>query len=229
MKEKDEFAPLPLGLTEDQANAEFDRLQARLAPLWTSIRSMNQDPQTLSWSVDERGSASRAFASRRSKNGSCFPVAASGSRGPRSTSRRRRFTRTSSTTTSIYCRRVFRARRKRVLPVSPLDGFRRRHSARNSSRGPHAIRQIKSLIIDPERAHGPVRTTENERNVAIKLGFRWPAIRAHFISAPRAAAARSSVRRGSRIRSGSKISNRRTTWSTPSSRCAGPSPRSRRS
>ena len=47
MKEKDEFAPLPLGLTEDQANAEFDRLQARLAPLWTSIRSMNQDPQTI--------------------------------------------------------------------------------------------------------------------------------------------------------------------------------------
>ena len=83
MKEKDEFAPLPLGLTEDQANAEFDRLQARLAPLWTSIRSMNQDPQTIvvvpSMSVD---SGVRAFASRRSKSGICSCCCCSASRAP---------------------------------------------------------------------------------------------------------------------------------------------------
>ena len=41
------FGPPPLGMSEAEANARFDALQAKLVPLWTSIRTLNQDPQTI--------------------------------------------------------------------------------------------------------------------------------------------------------------------------------------
>src|SRR6266542_4331851 len=40
--------PLPEpGLTPEEAEAEFDRLQRKLVPLWKSIQSFNQDEQTI--------------------------------------------------------------------------------------------------------------------------------------------------------------------------------------
>src|ERR1041385_5685250 len=36
-----------IGLTEAEAEAEFDRLQKKLVPLWQSIQAFNQDEQTI--------------------------------------------------------------------------------------------------------------------------------------------------------------------------------------
>ena len=44
---KDEFAPKPLGISEDEVVRRFDALQAKLLPLWTSIQQFNQDAQTI--------------------------------------------------------------------------------------------------------------------------------------------------------------------------------------
>ena len=44
---KDEFAPKPLGISEDEVARRFDALQAKLLPLWTSIQQFNQDAQTI--------------------------------------------------------------------------------------------------------------------------------------------------------------------------------------
>src|SRR5262249_49661674 len=37
----------PTRLTEEEATARFDALQRKLVPLWHSIQSFNQDPQTI--------------------------------------------------------------------------------------------------------------------------------------------------------------------------------------
>src|SRR5207237_5029159 len=47
-KEMNHELPTPnLGLTPAAAEAEFDRLQKKLVPLWRSIQSFNQDEQTI--------------------------------------------------------------------------------------------------------------------------------------------------------------------------------------
>ena len=35
------------GIDDPGYNAEFDRLQKKLVPLWKSIECLNQDPQTI--------------------------------------------------------------------------------------------------------------------------------------------------------------------------------------
>ena len=63
---EEEFGPIPTGLSEAAANAQFDLLQAKLVPLWQSIRSMNQDEQTIvvvpSMNVDAKVSGVRQQA-----------------------------------------------------------------------------------------------------------------------------------------------------------------------
>src|SRR5256885_15356323 len=59
--------PTPnLGLTPAAAEAEFDRLQRKLVPLWKSIQSFNQDEQTIvvvpSMTIDFEGSSSELQA-----------------------------------------------------------------------------------------------------------------------------------------------------------------------
>src|SRR5262245_15665207 len=44
---EEEFAPVPLGLTEAEATRQFEALQRKLVPLWRSIGHFNQDPQTI--------------------------------------------------------------------------------------------------------------------------------------------------------------------------------------
>src|SRR5262247_1053306 len=39
--------PGDLGISPGEAQARFDRLQAKLVPLWKSIQAMSQDPQTI--------------------------------------------------------------------------------------------------------------------------------------------------------------------------------------
>ena len=59
--------PTPnLRLTPAEAEAEFDRLQRKLVPLWQSIQSFNQDEQTIvvvpSLTIDFEGSSSELQA-----------------------------------------------------------------------------------------------------------------------------------------------------------------------
>ena len=62
----EEFGPVPTGLTEAEANARFDALQAKLVPLWQSMRTMTQDEQTIvvvpSINVDSKVSGVRQEA-----------------------------------------------------------------------------------------------------------------------------------------------------------------------
>ena len=58
------------GITDPGYNAEFDRLQKKLVPLWKSIERFNQDPQTIvvvpSMSIDaiHSGAVMQAYEER---------------------------------------------------------------------------------------------------------------------------------------------------------------------
>jgi hypothetical protein len=173
-KEKDVFLPQPLGVSEEEANREFDRLQAKLAPLWKSIRSMNQDEQTIvvipSMNVDSGVSGVRQQALEER-----FLFLLLLLRQPRA-----RLVYVTSQAIhpdvidyyldllpGVYAGHA----RKRLFLLSPLDGSRLPLSQKLLAR-PALLAHIRSLIPDPDRAHMvPYNTTEDERNVAIKLGI----------------------------------------------------------
>src|SRR5215467_9971793 len=58
------------GITDPGCNAEFDRLQKKLVPLWKSIERLNQNPQTIvvvpSMSIDaiQSGAVMQAYEER---------------------------------------------------------------------------------------------------------------------------------------------------------------------
>lgn len=61
--------------------------------------------------------------------------------------------------------------RKRLFLVSPLDGSSRPLTQKLLER-PRLLREIRSLISDPARAHiVPFNTTEQERELAVRLGI----------------------------------------------------------
>jgi hypothetical protein len=173
-KAKEEFLPQPLAMSEEQANREFDRLQAKLTPLWASIRSMNQDEQTIvvipSMNVDAGVSGVRQQALEER-----FLFLLLLLRQPRA--------RLIYVTSQAIHRDVIEYyldllpgvyaghARKRLFLVSPLDGSRAPLSQKLLAR-PKLLAYIRSLIPDHDRAHMvPYNTTEDERNVAIKLGI----------------------------------------------------------
>ncbi len=170
----EEFLPQPIGLSEEEANRAFDRLQAKLIPLWKSIRAMNQDAQTIvaipSMNVDSGVSGVRQQALEER-----FLFLLLLLRQPRA----RLIYVTSQAIhpdvidyyldllPGVYSGHA----RKRFFPVSPLDGSRLPLSQKLLAR-PQLLEHIRSLILDPDRAHMvPYNTTEDERNVAIKLGI----------------------------------------------------------
>ena len=208
-KAKEEFLPQPLGMSEDEANREFDRLQAKLAPLWTSIRSMNQDEQTIvvvpSINVD------------------------SGVSGVRQQALEERF---------LFLLLLLRQPRARLIYVTSqaihpdvidyyLDllpgvfaGHARKRlflSRRSTDRAlpltekllarPQLLEHIRSLIPDPDRAHlVPYNTTETERDLAIALGHPDVRRRSAHVSSrhQERLRARSSAKRACRTRSASR-------------------------
>jgi hypothetical protein len=170
----DGFPLQPLGMSEQDANIAFDRLQAKLVPLWQSIRSMTQDEQTIvvvpSINVDAGASGVRLQALEER-----FLFLLLLLRQPRA---RLIYVTSQAIHPDVIdyyldlLPGVFAGHaRKRFFPVSPLDGSNAPLSHKLLAR-PRLIEHIRSLIPDLDRAHMvPYNTTEDERNVAIKLGI----------------------------------------------------------
>lgn len=163
-----------LGLTPEEAAARFDQLQQKLVPLWRSIESFNQDPQTIvvvpSMTVDLnlKGSALQAYEER-------FLFLLLLLRQPRA---RLIYVTSQAINPGIIDYYldllpgvIASHARQRLFLVAPLDASVRPLSLKLLER-PQLIEQIRSLILDPERAHlVPFNTTRLERDLALRLGI----------------------------------------------------------
>src|SRR2546427_7341535 len=153
---------------------EFDQLQKKLVPLWKSIERLNQDPQTIvvvpSMSIDAIGSGAvmQAYEER-------FLFLLLLLRQPRA---RLIYVTSEAILPSIidYYLDLLpgvipsHARPRLFLP-SPLDGSVRPLSEKLLER-PRLIERIRSLIMDPDRAHlVPFNTTDMEKELALRLGI----------------------------------------------------------
>jgi PGM1 C-terminal domain/ATP-grasp domain len=156
------------------SSAEFDQLQKKLVPLWKSIERFNQDPQTIvvvpSMSIDaiDSGAVIQAYEER-------FLFLLLLLRQPRA--------RLIYVTSRVILPSVIdyyldllpgvipsHARQRLFLP-SPMDGSARPLSEKLLER-PRLIEHIRSLIMDPDRAHlVPFNTTNREKELALRLGI----------------------------------------------------------
>jgi hypothetical protein len=156
------------------AQSEFDRLQKKLVPLWKSIERFNQDPQTIvvvpSMSIDaiNSGAVMQAYEER-------FLFLLLLLRQPRA---RLIYVSSQTILPSIidYYLDLLpgvipsHARQRLFLP-SPMDGSVRPLSDKLLER-PRLLERIRSLIMDPNRAHlVPFNTTNREKELAVRLGI----------------------------------------------------------
>src|SRR5437016_7847648 len=156
------------------SQSEFDRLQKKLVPLWKSIERFNQDPQTIvvvpSMSIDAIGSGAlmQAFEER-------FLFLLLLLRQPRA--------RLIYVTSQMILPNIIdyyldllpgvipSHARPRLFLISPMDGSVRPLSDKLLER-PRLIERIRSLIMDPDRAHlVPFNTTNREKELALRLGI----------------------------------------------------------
>src|SRR5438093_12031000 len=156
------------------SHAEFDQLQKKLVPLWKSIERLNQDPQTIvvvpSMSIDAIGSCTlmQAYEER-------FLFLLLLLRQPRA--------RLIYVTSQMILPNIIdyyldllpgvipSHARPRLFLIAPLDGSARPLSDKLLAR-PRLIERIRSLIIDPDRAHlVPFNTTYREKELALRLGI----------------------------------------------------------
>ena len=153
---------------------EFDQLQKKLGPLWKSIERFNQDPQTIvvvpSMSIDaiNSGAVMQAYEER-------FLFLLLLLRQPRA---RLVYVTSQTILPSIidYYLALLpgvipsHARPRLFLP-SPIDRSVRPLSEKLLDR-PRLIEHIRSLIMDPDRAHlVPFNTTNREKELALRLGI----------------------------------------------------------
>jgi hypothetical protein len=155
-----------------ESNAQFDRLQKKLVPLWKSIECFNQDPQTIvvvpSMSIDGLGAGAvmQAYEER-------FLFLLLLLRQPRA---RLIYVTSQTILPSIidYYLDLLPGvipshARPRLFLLSPLDGSVRPLSDKLLER-PRLIERIRSLIMDPDRAHlVPFNTTSREKELALRL------------------------------------------------------------
>src|SRR5215813_8970141 len=155
-------------------NAQFDQLQKKLVPLWKSIERFNQDPQTIvvvpSMSIDAitSGAVMQAYEER-------FLFLLLLLRQPRA---RLIYVTSQTILPSIidYYLALLPGvipshARQRLYLISPLDGSVRPLSDKLLDR-PRLIERIRSLIMDPDRAHlVPFNTTNREKELAVRLGI----------------------------------------------------------
>src|SRR5437773_1609980 len=156
------------------SQAEFDQLQKKLVPLWKSIERLNQDPQTIvvvpSMSIDAIGSGTlmQAYEER-------FLFLLLLLRQPRA----RLIYVTSQTILpniidyylDLLPGVISSHARQRLFLPSPMDGSVRPLSDKLLAR-PRLIERIRSLIMDPDRAHlVPFNTTRREKELALRLGI----------------------------------------------------------
>jgi len=156
------------------SQAEFNRLQKKLVPLWKSIERFSQDPQTIvvvpSMSVDaiSSGAVMQAYEER-------FLFLLLLLRQPRA---RLIYVTSQTILPSIidYYLDLLPGvipshARQRLLLLSPMDGSVRPLSDKLLAR-PRLIERIRSLIMDPDRAHlVPFNTTNREKELALRLGI----------------------------------------------------------
>ena len=160
--------------TVPDSQTDFDKLQKKLVPLWKSIERFNQDPQTIvvvpSMSIDaiDSGAVIQAYEER-------FLFLLLLLRQPRA---RMIYVTSRTILPSIidYYLDLLpgvipsHARQRLFLP-SPMDGSARPLSEKLLER-PRLIEHIRSLIIDPNRAHlVPFNTTNREKELALRLGI----------------------------------------------------------
>ena len=162
------------GITDPGYNAEFDQLQKKLVPLWKSIERLNQDPQTIvvvpSMSIDaiNSGAVMQAYEER-------FLFLLLLLRQPRA---RLIYVTSQTILPSIidYYLGLLPGvipshARQRLFLISPLDGSVRALSDKLLDR-PRLMERIRSLIMDPDRAHlVPFNTTNREKELAVQLGI----------------------------------------------------------
>src|SRR5436190_915891 len=152
----------------------FDELQKKLVPLWRSIESLNQDEQTIvvvpSMSIDmvATGSEFQAYEER-------FLFLLLLLRQPRAWLI---YVTSQTILPSIidYYLDLLPGvipshARPRLFLIAPLDGSARPLSDKLLDR-PRLIERIRSLIMDPARAHlVPFNTTSREKELALRLGI----------------------------------------------------------
>src|ERR1700751_2571567 len=157
-----------------ESQAEFDQLQKKLVPLWKSIEHFNQDPQTIvvvpSMSIDaiSSGAVMQAYEER-------FLFLLLLLRQPRA---RLIYVTSQTILPSIidYYLDLLPGvipshARPRLFLIAPLDGSARPLSDKLLDR-PRLIERIRSLIMDPDRAHlVPFNTTSREKELALQLGI----------------------------------------------------------
>jgi hypothetical protein len=170
----DAFEPLPLNLSEAELSARFETLQQQLRPLWRSLEGFNQDDQTIvvvpSLSTDSgaKGVRQQALEER-------YLFLLLLLRQPRA---RLIYVTSQAVHEDVVdyyldlLPGVFAGHaRKRLFMVSPLDGSSLTLTQKLLAR-PRLIEHIRSLIPDPARAHlVPYATTEDERELAVRLGI----------------------------------------------------------
>src|SRR5216117_3740244 len=157
-----------------ESKDQFDHLQKKLVPLWKSIERFNQDPQTIvvvpSISIEAIGAGAvmQAYEER-------FLFLLLLLRQP---SARLIYVTSRAILPSIidYYLALLPGvipshARQRLFLLSPLDGSVRPLSDKLLAR-PRLIARIRSLIIDPDRAHlVPFNTTNREKELALRLGI----------------------------------------------------------
>jgi hypothetical protein len=157
-----------------ELEAQFDQLQRKLVPLWKSIQSFTQDPQTIvvvpSMSIDAIGAGAvmQAYEER-------FLFLLLLLRQPRA---RLIYVTSQTILPSIidYYLDLLPGvipshARQRLFLLSPLDASVRPLSEKLLER-PRLIERIRSLISDFDRAHlVPFNTTRREKELALRLGI----------------------------------------------------------
>jgi pheganomycin biosynthesis PGM1-like protein len=153
----------------------FDELQRKLVPLWTSIERLNQDEQTIvvvpSISLDYEGASGAKLQAYEER----FLFLLFLLRQPRARLVYVTSQAVNPSTIDYYLDLlpgvISSHARKRLFLVSPLDGADKPLSAKLLAR-PRMLRQLRELIVDPDRAHlVPYNTTDLERDLALALGI----------------------------------------------------------
>jgi hypothetical protein len=161
-------------MTERDVVAHFDALQAKLRPLWASIQQFNGDPQTivvvpsLTLDLSSTGIRQQGLEER-------FLFLLLLLRQPRA---RLIYVTSEAIHPDVVdyyldlLPGVFAGHaRKRLFLVSPLDGSSSSLTEKLLAR-PRLLAHIRSLIVDPDRAHlVPYNTTDLERELAVRLGI----------------------------------------------------------
>jgi hypothetical protein len=156
------------------SQAEFEQLQKKLVPLWKSIERLNQDPQTIvvvpSMSIDaiNSGAVMQAYEER-------FLFLLLLLRQPRARLIYVTSQRILPSIIDYYLGLlpgvIPSQARQRLFLISPLDGSVRALSDKLLDR-PRLMERIRSLIMDPDRAHlVPFNTTNREQELALRLGI----------------------------------------------------------